>query len=68
MSINITKVFHLPVLPDVTRKKEVNKIAFLPVYVMQLRDGGYAYEAIAENTVDAAGNGPCGFTRGLGQR
>jgi hypothetical protein len=63
MLTNITKVFHLPVLPDVTRKKGVNKIAFLPVYVMQLRDGGYAYEAIAENTVDAAGNGPCGFTR-----
>ena len=43
----------------------MNKIALVPVYVLQLRDGGYAYEAIAENTVDAAGHGPCGFPRGF---
>ena len=66
--INITKVFHLTAMPDVTRKNEMNKIALLPVYVMQLRDGGYAYEAIEENTVDAAGHGPCGFPRGLCRR
>ena len=68
MSKIITKVFHLPVLPDVTRKKGVNKIAFLPVYVMQLRDGGYAYEAIAKNTVDDAGDGPRDFSRGIRRR